>query len=104
MDFEFNGHLFQWDEEKAKINKIKHGISFKTAVKVFQDENRLETFDWEHSRYEDRYQVIGLVDDVLFVVYTERRDKIRLISAREATEEERRKYYGKLGVLHDESR
>ena len=94
MEIEIDGHLFQWDEEKAKINTIKHGISFKPAVKVFQDENRLETFDWEHSRYEDRYQVIGLVDDVLFVVYTERDETTRIISARKATDSERDEYYG----------
>ncbi|MBE8950391.1 MAG: BrnT family toxin [Quinella sp. 3Q1] len=95
---------FEWDREKAKLNKIKHGVSFKSAAKVFNDPNRLEEFDAFHSWDEERWQVIGMADNVLFVVYTERRDKIRLISAREATEEERRKYYGKLGVLHDESR
>ncbi len=94
---------FEWDREKAKLNKIKHGISFKAAAKVFNDPNRFEEFDWTHSFYEDRWQVTGMADDVLFVVYTERRDKIRLISAREATEEERSRYYGRLGILHDES-
>ena len=94
---------FEWDREKAKRNKIKHGISFKAAAKVFNDPNRLEEYDFEHSFDEERWQVTGMADDVLFVVYTERRDKIRLISAREATEEERRRYYGRFGILHDES-
>jgi len=94
---------FEWDREKAKLNKIKHGVSFKTATAVFDDPNRIEQFDALHSWGEDRWQVIGMVDDVLFVVYTERIDKIRLISAREATEDERSRYYGGLGILHEES-
>lgn len=94
---------FEWDREKAKLNKIKHGISFKAAAKVFNDPNRIEEFDALHSWDEERWQVIGMSDNVLFVVYTERLDRIRLISAREATEDERSRYYGKLGILHDES-
>lgn len=88
-----NGRQFEWDDNKAKINKIKHGISFKVAAKVFSDENRLEIPDDEHSWEEDRWQVIGKVDDILFVVYTERGNLTRLISAREATPTERRRYY-----------
>ena len=98
---------YEWDREKAKINKIKHGISFKTATAVFDDPNRLDLPDDEHSFDELRRKVIGMVDNILFVIYTERSNKIRLISAREASEDERSDYYaygGKLGVLHDESR
>lgn len=47
----------------------------------------------QHSLEEDRYNTIGMVEDVLFVVYTERKEKIRLISARLATEKERSLYY-----------
>ena len=50
-------------------------------------------FDFEHSIDEDRYIAIGMVKDILFVVFTERKEKIRIISARLATEEERRIYY-----------
>lgn len=85
---------FEWDEEKNRINKAKHGIDFGTAIHVFDDENRIEIYDVEHSVDEDRYDTIGLVHDVLFVVYTERRDCTRIISARLATERERRIYYG----------
>jgi uncharacterized DUF497 family protein len=84
---------FEWDEEKEKINKKKHGISFNTAKEIFHDVNRIEIYDIQHSDMEDRYNTIGVVGDVLFVVYVERRDKIRLISARLATEKERRLYY-----------
>ena len=70
-----------------------HGISFETAAYVFEDENYIEMYDFEHSIEEDRYIAIGCVGDVLFVVFTERRENIRLISARLATESEGRLYY-----------
>jgi hypothetical protein len=89
---------FEWDDEKEKINKKKHGISFNTAKEIFHDVNRLEIFDIQHSDVEERYNTIGMVDDVLFVVYVERRDRIRLISARLATENERRLYYDYNGI------
>lgn len=85
--------VFEWDEEKNILNQRKHGISFETAAYVFTDENYIEMYDFEHSINEDRYIAIGRVGDVLFVVFTERKEKIRLISARLATEAERRLYY-----------
>lgn len=85
--------LFEWDPEKNLINQRKHRISFETAVGVFWDDNRIELYDEAHSVDEDRYIAIGSVGEVLFVVYTERRDAIRLISARLANEWERRLYY-----------
>lgn len=87
---------FEWDEKKAEINLEKHGISFETAAKVFLDEDRLEIYDEVHSTEEDRYITIGRAGEILFVVYTERTTKIRLISARLATPKERRLYYGEL--------
>lgn len=87
---------FEWDDEKEKINIIKHGIDFTTAARVFKDENRLELYDEAHSNVEDRYITIGLIDEVAYlvmVVYTEREEAIRLISARKATQKERRMYY-----------
>lgn len=84
---------FEWDEEKNAINKKKHGISFETAAYVFRDENCIEMYDFEHSTEEDRYIAIGRVGEVLFVVFTERKENIRLISARLATDAERRLYY-----------
>lgn len=87
---------FEWDEKKAEINLEKHGISFETAAKVFLDEDRLEIYDEVHSTEEDRYITIGRAGEILFVVYTERTPKIRLIAARLATPKERRLYYGEL--------
>lgn len=74
----------------------KHGISFEMATKVFYDENRIELYDAAHSEEEDRYITIGMVNKVLFVVYTEKNENIRLISARTATARERRLYDGTL--------
>lgn len=84
---------FEWDENKNSKNKEKHKISFETAVYVFDDPYYIEMFDFEHSVDEDRYIAIGKVGSVLFVVFTEKKDSIRLISARLATEAERRLYY-----------
>ncbi|MBP3505555.1 MAG: BrnT family toxin [Lachnospiraceae bacterium] len=84
---------FEWDEDKNTINKEKHKISFETAVHVFNDPEYIEIYDFEHSVDEERYIAIGMVGKILFVVFTERKDAIRLISARIATETERRLYY-----------
>ncbi len=84
---------FEWDEEKDRANQRKHGISFETAAYVFQDPYYIEMYDFEHSTQEDRYIAIGKVGDLLFVVFTERGEVIRLISARVATQRERRLYY-----------
>ena len=67
-------------------------IAFETAMLVFNDLQRIEIYDLEHSTSEDRYNTIGMVHDVLFVVYTERKENIRLISARIATKKERSIY------------
>lgn len=85
--------LFEWDAEKERKNIQKHGISFHIARRVFDDPYRIEIYDEAHSIEEDRFDTIGMVNDVLFVVYTERRDRIRIISARIATPEERSFYY-----------
>ena len=89
---------FVWDEEKNKKNIRKHGISFSVAARVFEDDLRLEYPDPEHSQDEERYLTIGLVHDVLTVVYCDReniftgRTDIRIISARLATKLERNAY------------
>ena len=85
---------FEWDPEKDKVNRKIHGISFSTAKFVFNDAERWERYDSSHSQSEDRWQTIGLIDKVLFVVYTEQKETIRIISARMADEKERRVYNG----------
>lgn len=128
ITFTLGNMTFEYDEEKNLKNIQKHGISFKNAARIFFDYDRIEFFDEENSIEEDRYdtigdtsagtvtlskntaaignvnQSIGKVNDILFVVYTERvrtetngkrADITRLISARLATNFERGLYYGK---------
>ena len=85
----------EWDAYKDSVNIEKHGIGFEEAALVFLDENRVELYDIKHSKTESRYIVIGKVREILFVVYTERKARIRIISARKATPRERELYYGK---------
>ena len=124
--FSLGGMLFEYNEEKNQANIRKHGISFRSAARVFFDYDRIELFDEENSEDEERNDIIGdtsagmilngsmvignaepsgnQVNDILFVVYTERvrleengqqTEVTRLISARLATNFERGLYYGK---------
>ena len=92
FDFDLKDVVFEWDEEKEHANFTKHGIHFKTAAKVFLDPNKLIRADIEHPS-EERYDILGRVGKVLFVVCTFRRENtIRLISARLATTAEKWRY------------
>ncbi len=87
---------FEWDENKERINYWKHGIRFAIATRVFADPMRIELFDVEHSEYEERFITIGMVGmclQVVTVVYTERDEPVRIISARLANSKERELYY-----------
>lgn len=126
ISFSLGGMQFEYDEEKNQANIRKHGISFRSAARVFFDYDRIELFDEENSADEERYDTIGdtsagvilngstiignaepsseRINDILFVVYTERvrvetngeaAEITRLISARLATNFERGLYYGK---------
>jgi uncharacterized protein len=85
---------FQWDERKAISNKRKHGVEFADSVSVLDDDAAL-TIPGEHPT-EDRFVTIGrdAFGRILVVVYTYRRDEIRIISARKATQQERNTYEG----------
>ncbi|MDR1127055.1 MAG: BrnT family toxin [Treponema sp.] len=82
------------------MNWKKHYVSFKTATLVFLDPARIERLDDSKSNIsgEERWQTLGKVGKLYFVVYTEMKDKkgeaIRLISARIATRAEQRSYNG----------
>lgn len=119
--FSLGNMTFEYDEEKNRTNIKKHGISFRSAARVFFDYDRIEMYDEENSQEEDRYDTIGdtsagsstiignvnrgeHINDIVFVVYTERihteadgkpLEITRLISARMATSFERGLYYGK---------
>ena len=85
---------FEWDEAKADANLHKHGIGFEEAQTVFHDPRAITIFDDLHSGDEDRFVDIGLstYGRLLVVVYTERSERIRIISSREATSVERQQY------------
>ena len=117
--YEMNGLYFVWDKAKNKKNLEIHGIDFKTAALVFNDDYCLIDEDYEHSEGEDRESItgqpvdpedvleipgigsipraiIGEVNNVLFVVYTVRArkgiDYRRIISARPADKDEKELY------------
>jgi uncharacterized DUF497 family protein len=85
---------FEWDKQKAKSNLSKHGISFEEAQTVFDDPLYVDFYDPDHSEDEHRYIIIGesSKSHILLVSYTERGDKIRIISARQVTQQERKAY------------
>lgn len=93
-EIEIGEFIVEWDDAKAEINRKKHGISFEKAAEVFLDEFLIDDYDEEHSDEEDRIKVIGMVDKILVVIYTERGERYRLISARNATRKEKEDYYG----------
>jgi len=85
---------FEWDLAKAESNLEKHGVSFAEAITIFGDPLEVTIPDPDHSEGEFRFLSLGRSSRgrVLVVAYTEREGRIRLISAREATPKERRKY------------
>jgi uncharacterized protein len=85
---------FEWDANKALINVAKHQVSFKEATEVFNDPDAVEVYDTFHSVNETRFSLIGFSDRrLLFVVFTVRStNTIRLISARKASQAERKIY------------
>ncbi len=84
---------FEWDDEKAKLNAQKHGVTFEEAELAFYDENAVILFDNANSAAEIRYQLVALSPNrLLFVSYTERFERIRIISARRANARHTRIY------------
>lgn len=85
---------FEWDRAKAAANYKKHGVRFEHAVLAFEDAFAVVEFDESEDYGEDRFLLTGrAAGGILVVVYTERGERIRIISAREATDYERRNYY-----------
>jgi uncharacterized DUF497 family protein len=85
---------FEWDPDKAEMNDRKHDVSFPEAMTVFGDPLEVTIADPDHAGGEDRFLSIGLsgTGRLLVVAYTERGDRIRIISAREPTPKERQEY------------
>ena len=85
---------FERDENKSTTNLSKHGISFDEAKTIFDDPLYIDFYDPDHSDNEQRFIIFGTSERgrLLMVSYTERGDRIHLISARKATPTERESY------------
>ena len=86
--------IFRWDQQKAKANLTKHGISFEEASSAFGDSLSITIEDVDHSYGENRYILLGetLEHHLVIVAHTDNNGEIRIISARLATRQERRSY------------
>ncbi len=85
---------FEWDSNKATRNLQKHGVSFHEAATVFGDALSMTFLDPDRSVAEDRFITVGLSlsGRLLVVAHTDREDRVRIISAREATRREKKFY------------
>lgn len=85
---------YEWDPEKDRINVEKHGVSFREASTVFLDALHVTVFDERHSIEEFRFRTIGYTatNRLVIVAHADRDDRVRIITAREATPRERRQY------------
>jgi len=85
---------YEWDPEKDELNERKHGVSFAEASTVFLDPLHGTVSDDRYAMEEFRFRTVGLAvtGRLIIVAHTERADRIRIISAREVTNQERRQY------------
>ena len=85
---------FAWDSKKAEANKRKHGVSFHEAATVFGDPLAITFADPDHSLDEDRYLTFGLsrFNQLLVVSHAQRGEKLRIISGRLMTRQEKKIY------------
>jgi uncharacterized DUF497 family protein len=88
------GYTFEWDPQKAESNRRKHRVTFDEASTVFGDPLAILLQDPDHSLGEQRYVLLGASNRrrLLVVTFAERTPRTRLISARRATRQERRRY------------
>jgi len=94
MQYFMQDEAFEWDDGKAALNWRNHGVRFEMARDVFQDIFAIEWIDDRHGDMEQRFVTVGTVEGrLLFVAYTLRGQRIRIISAREAEPRERRRYH-----------
>ena len=85
--------MFEWDEQKAQSNEVKHSISFPFTTRAFDDENRITIVDNRSDYGEIRDITLAKIDNrVYVVVFTVRSFIIRLISARKANKREVKRY------------
>ena len=90
----FMNDLYEWDSAKADANWRFHGVTFVQAVRALSDSFAVERTDEREAYGEERINAVGWYDGViLHVTYTERGERIRIISARRATRHEQDDYY-----------
>jgi uncharacterized DUF497 family protein len=94
-----SGSRFEWDPAKASANRRKHGVAFDEAMTVWDDPNVFFEYDAKHSDAENRLKAIGFSERnrLLSVIFTDRDDAIRIISARKASATDRSAYAEALG-------
>jgi uncharacterized protein len=87
---------FEWSDAKAEANWLHHGVSFELAATVFKDSFALDRLDDREDYGEERFVIIGMASGgiLLFVAYTEREERVRIISARRTTQHEQDDYFG----------
>lgn len=86
--------LFEWDDGNLDKSRRKHGVTPEEAETVFADEHSFVILDKLHSKIEDRFIIVGKSDKKrsLFIVFTKRKEKIRIISGRGMHKKEVQKY------------
>ena len=95
-------YRFDWDPDKARTNRRKHGITFEMAATVFHDPLAVSIRDDEHSDSEERWVTLGRAQNGMLLVIAHTHHEtdannayVRIISARRATSHERRQYESK---------
>ena len=84
--------IFEWDAQKARLNRTKHSVTFEEAQTAFLDDLARIDSDPDHSDDEDREILIGYSTSrrLLVVSFVDRGETLRIISARKADSQERR--------------
>jgi len=89
---------FNWDNKKDRLNIIKHKVSFEEAKTVFYDEKAIDFYDIDHSEIEERFLLLGRSVKLRLIVvsycFLKEYSIIRIISARKATKNESKHYFG----------
>lgn len=92
---------FEWNKQKSLLNYRKHGISFESAISVFEDPHMLSWLDGRYEYGEERWIGLGMINNEIIIVlvhtvrenYYDEKEIIRIISARKANKEEQAQYF-----------
>lgn len=89
---------FEWDKGNQEKNFLKHKVTIKEIEEAFESEDKFLFIDSKHSQKEDRMMLWGITNDErkLSIIFTQRKEKIRVISARDMNKKERRAYEEKI--------